>query len=114
MAKVTKLKAGLGRVDRGTFKCVKFELFDETGADSYADLMTRANDASSGITIEHIREYSRKSTVREGSGQDQVVTTKEEIVLVVQYWQKDKKKKKGGTHVQLQAEKDALKSATGS
>ncbi len=114
MAKVSRLRAGIGRPNRGTFKCEKFELFDDAGSDAYAELMTKANNASSGITIEYIREYSRKTTIREGSGQDQVVTTTEEIILVVQYWQKAKKKKKGETDEELRTEEAALKSATGS
>lgn len=112
MAKVTRLKAGLGRKNKGTFHCERFNLFDDEGSASYADLMTRAQNAASGITIEHIREYSRKTTIREGDGAEQVVTTTEEIILVVQYWEKPKKKRPGGTDEELKTEEDALKCAT--
>jgi len=110
MAKVSAVRVGFGRADRGEFRCKHFNLFDEEQSNLYAELITQANDASSGITIEHIREYSRKTTVREGDGQEQIVTTTEEIVLVVQYWYKPKKS--GGNREQARAEQDNLKAAT--
>jgi len=111
MAKVTRLKAGFGRADRGEFKVEKFNLFEDEGMAGYADLVTRSNDASSGVSIDHIKEYSRKTTTREGGGEDQIVTTTEEIYLVVQYWLKPKKTGEK-TDDEVQDEEDNLKTGS--
>lgn len=106
MAKATPLKAGFGPKDLGDFKVEKFNMFEENDLELYADLRNRANDRSNGIKIELMREYSRKTTVREGSGQDQCVTTTEEIILVVHYWQKKPKREKGDTDEKVSATKE--------
>jgi hypothetical protein len=107
MAKVTIVKAGFGNKNLGTFHAVKFNMFDAEDLAKYAELRDRANDASSGIKFEMIREYSRKTTVREGQGEDLVATTTEDIILVVQYWEKKPKRNKGDNDAELsEAKKD--------
>ena len=94
-AKATALKAGFGPRNLGDFHIEKFSMFEDDDLERYADLRNRANDASKGIKIEMMREYSRKTTHREGQGNDQNVTTTEEIILVVHYWEKTPKRIKG-------------------
>jgi hypothetical protein len=95
MAKVTAVKAGFGPRNHGTFRIEKFSMFEEDDLERYAELRNRANDASQGVKIEMMREYSRKTTTREGAGNDQVVTTTEEVILVVHYWEKTPERTKG-------------------
>jgi hypothetical protein len=85
-AKVTEVKVATGNKALGEFVVERFNMFDGDDMEKYAELRTRANDASRGINIEQIREYTRKTTTREGEGPDCVVTTTEEIFLVVHYW----------------------------
>jgi len=107
MASATPIRASFGNSDHGVFHAEKFSMFEDEDLERYADLRNRANDASNGIKIEMMREYSRKTTTREGSGQDQVVTTSEEIVLVVHYWAKEPQRTKGDSDEELQeAKKD--------
>jgi len=94
MAKVSEVKIGGGSAHLGTFHCKTFNLFEQESMDEYADLRTRANNAASGIKIEQIREYSRKTVIREG-GDDGIVTTTEDIFLVVHYWERKPKRTKG-------------------
>ena len=101
MAGATPLKAPFGKKNHGTFRVEKFSMFEEDDLERYAELRNRANDASSGIVIEMMREYSRKTTDREGQGNDQRVTTTEEIILVVQYWEKTPRRKKGDNDAEI-------------
>ena len=95
MPKVTELRTGTARKDLGEFRIKKFNLFDDKDMGGYAALRSKSNDASSGIKIELIKEYSRKTTVKEGDGEDLVVVTTEDIYLVVHYWFKEPKGSKG-------------------
>jgi len=97
MATVSELKTGSGGKDWGAFRVQTFNLFDSDAADEYATLRTRANDASSGVRIENIQQFSRKMSTSQGDGEDRVVTTVEEIFIVVQYWEKKPKRDKGDT-----------------
>ena len=107
MAKVTQVKAPFGSRNLGTFHAEKFSMFEDDDLERYAALRNRANDAANGIKIEMMREYSRKTTVREGQGEDQIVTTSEEIILVVQYWENKPKRKQGDSDEELtEAKKD--------
>lgn len=107
MAKVTPLKAGFGPKNHGHFRIEKFSMLEEDELDNYAALRNRANDASEGVKIEMMREYSRKTTTREGAGADQVSTTTEEIILVVHYWENPPKRTKGDSDEELtEAKKD--------
>ena len=85
-AKVTDVKVAGTNRNLGEFKVQRFNMFDNDDMTEYATLRTDANDASRGINIEQIREYTRKTTTRDGEGPDCVVTTVEEIFLVVHYW----------------------------
>lgn len=95
MAKVSDLKFGAPGTDRGSFHVETFNLFEQDDADNYAQLRTRANDASSGIQIEHIQQFARKTSTAQGDGEDRVVITTEEMHIVVQYWEKPIKRDKG-------------------
>jgi hypothetical protein len=108
MAKVTPLRAGISGKDFGEFHIEKFSMFEEDELEDYAALRNKAADAANGIKVELMREYSRKSTTVQGSGESQVVTTTEEIILVVHYWQKPPARHKGDTDEDLQNEKSAL------
>lgn len=94
MAKVSEVKFGNPAADLGDFRCDRFNLFEPDDMDRYGELRTRANNASSGIEIEQIREYSRKTVIKEG-GPDGIVTTQEDVFLVVHYWERPLKKIKG-------------------
>lgn len=108
MAKVTALKAGLPGKNFGEFKVERFSMFEDDDLSKYADLRNRAADESLGIKIELMREYSRKTTTIEGSGEAQIVRTTEEIIMVVHYWQKKIAREKGDTDEDLQQEKAAI------
>jgi len=95
MAKATPVPFGGNSTDHGEFHSEKFNIFEEEDMVQYSALRTKANDASSGVVIEQIREYTRKTTEREGSGEDVSVITTEDIYLVVQYWKKKPKRKNG-------------------
>jgi hypothetical protein len=95
MAKVAPLRAGLPGKPQGVFKVEKFSMFEAEGLEAYANLRNRAADATSGIKIELMREYSRKTTETSGEGDSQVFTTTEEVILVVHYWEKPVVRKKG-------------------
>lgn len=102
MATVTPLKVGSGNKNHGSFRIAKFSLFDDDDLQEYEELRNKDNDASSGVKIEMIREYQRKRTTKEGSGEDQVVHSWEEIILVVQYWEKAPSMASGGKHDHIQ------------
>lgn len=110
-AKATPVRTGFGPKDLGEFTVERFNMFDGDGAEKYAELRNKANDLSSGIKIEMVREYSRKTVVREGQGEDQVTTTKDEIWLVVHYWVKKPKRNKGDSDEEPTA-KGALASSS--
>lgn len=101
MAGATPLRLGFGNKNHGTFKVEKFNLFDDIDLGRYAELRNRANDASTGVVIESMREHTRKTTEREGQGNDQRITTSEEVVLVIEYWEKTPKRKKGDNDVEI-------------
>lgn len=88
MSKATPLRASFGSGNQGVFNIKKFNMFDDEDLARYAELRNQSNETANGIKIEMMREYSRKTTVREGTGEDQSLTTSEEIVLVVHYWAK--------------------------
>lgn len=113
MAKVTPLRAAFGTQNLGEFKAVNFSMFNEEDLAKYAALRNRANNAANGINIEMMREYSRKSTVIEGSGEGQVTTSSEEIVLVVQYWEKAVKSQKGDKANELKEAKKEWSTESG-
>lgn len=88
MAKATPLRASFGNGTNGVFHSEKFNIFCDEDLKQYAQLRNRVNDTTNGIKIETMREYTRKTSVKEGSGEDQSLTTSEEVILVVHYWAK--------------------------
>lgn len=109
MAKVSEVKFGNSAASLGEFKCEKFNLFEPEEMELYGELRTRANNASSGIQIEQIREYSRKTVIKEG-GPEGIVTTQEDVYLVVHYWERQPKKTKGESNDDDDAQEQALRS----
>jgi len=103
-AKATEVKYSNSAAALGDFKCEKFNLFDADEMESYGVLRTRANNASSGISIEHIREYTRKTVIREG-GPEGIVTTQDDVYLVVHYWEKKPKRTKGDSDADEQKQR---------
>ena len=97
MAGATPLKASFGPNNLGTFKAEKFNLFEPSELEAYSELRNKANDASAGVKIEMMREYSRKTTTHDGDGASAVTTTTEEIFLLVQYWEKPPTREKGAS-----------------
>ena len=100
--KATPLRAAFGTQNLGKFHAEKFSLFEVEDLERYADLRNRANEAANGIKIEMMREYTRRTTVVEGSGEGQITTSSEEIVLVIQYWEKAPKRQKGDNNDELE------------
>lgn len=97
MAKISEVKVGPSGRDHGSFRVQTFNLFDQDDADNYAELRTRAQNASSGVQIDNIQQFSRKNSTSQGEGEDRVVITTEELYIVVQYWEKDLTRDKGDT-----------------
>lgn len=85
-AKASEVRVATPGKNLGEFKIERFNMFNDEDMLEYAQLRTDANDASRGINIEQIREYTRKTTTRDGEGPDCVVTTVEEVFLIVHYW----------------------------
>lgn len=95
MPSVKEVRVPGGTANQGDFKVRAFNLFDEDDAAAYAELRTRANDRSSGIKIEHLKEVARKETTITGSGEDQVTTVKEDLFMMVTWWEKPIAKDRG-------------------
>ena len=96
MSRVSEVKWGIGKRELGDFKVKRFNLFKDEDADGYAHLRTLARDSSNGITIETIREYSRKTVIRSRDNDgDETVTTIEDVYLVVHYWEREPKRLAG-------------------
>lgn len=99
----TPLKASFGTKDLGTFHAKKFNMFEDDDLENFSELRNLANDASNGIKIEMMREYTRKETTHEGDSS----RTTEDIILVVHYWEKAQKRNKGDSDVEIkEASKD--------
>lgn len=101
MATVREVKFTEGKKDRGTFHAKTYNVFDQEQADDYAELRTRANDASSGISIERIEQFVRKTTVVEGDGAERSVTTTEDMYIMVQYWEKELTREEGDSDADI-------------
>jgi hypothetical protein len=105
--KATSVPFSGGNKNHGDFRIKKFNIFDTEEMEIYADLRTQANNASSGIVIEQIREYTKEFTEREGRGEDAIVTTTKDIYLVVHFWEKKPKRENGDSDDEV---KEAKKS----
>jgi len=88
MSKVTPLMAPGGKRDLGKFHVKNFNLFEADELEAYEEIRTQANDRSSGITIEHIQQFTRKTTTVEGDGDNQIRTTTEDLYMMLQWWEK--------------------------
>ncbi|MBW2691043.1 MAG: hypothetical protein JRE57_00235 [Deltaproteobacteria bacterium] len=112
-AKATEVKFADSAKSMGEFRCKSFNMFEPEDMVTYGDLRTNANNASSGINIEQIREYTRKTVIREG-GPEGIVTTQEDVYLVVHYWEKPPKRTKGESDEDEQKQRDLQSVSSGS
>jgi hypothetical protein len=88
VSKVSDVRvAGRGR-SLGTFHIQMFNLFVEAERAAYAELRTKDNDRTSGITIEHVREFTRVVTETASGGEGQTTTRREDLYVLVSYWEK--------------------------
>ena len=92
MGKVTELKVATPGRNQGTFKVRNFNMFKGDDLEAYAELRNKANDASSGVRIEMMREYTRKQSETAEGAEGPITRSWEDIILVVQYWEKDPKR----------------------
>jgi hypothetical protein len=63
-------------------------MFEEAERKAYDELRTRGNDRASGISIEHIQQFTRVIVETEGDGEGQTTTRREDLYMLVQYWHK--------------------------
>ena len=109
MVKVTDVKFSTGGKNLGEFHCDTFNLFDPEDRELWIDLRNRAADASNGIKIELVREYSTKKTETESMESGASLTrTSDEITLVVHYWVKKVVGKKSSGPREDQEERTAI------
>ena len=88
MSKVSDVKVSGKSKSLGTFKVGVFNLFDEAERTAYAELRTKDNDKSSGISIEQVREVTRTITETTSSGEGQATSRREDLCVIVSYWEK--------------------------
>ena len=107
MSRVSEVKWGGGSKSLGDFKVERFNLFRDEDTSRYADLRTRSRDSSNGITIEMIKEYSRKQTLRTRNDDgEETVNTIEDVYLIVHYWEKEPKRDKGASNDEYEEKRD--------
>ena len=85
MSKVSELTAPTNGKFLGTHKTKMFNLYVPEMAAEYDQLRTDANDKSKGITIENLRQLTRKTKVSEGES----FTETEDLFMLVEWWEKN-------------------------
>lgn len=98
MAVVTPVKFGTPGHFRGTFHSKCFNLFKDDDVVEYNELRTRAANKSSGVEIESIQQFEKKTTITEADGPDRIVTVTDDLYLLVQWWEKEVQKDRGDTN----------------
>jgi hypothetical protein len=88
MSKVSEVKVPSKTRSLGTFKIGVFNLFDDAERTAYAELRTKDNDKSSGISIEQVREVTRVVTETTSGGEEQTSSRREDLYVIVSYWEK--------------------------
>lgn len=98
MGSVSEVKTSAPGEAKGKFCMGVFNIFKEEDRAEYEDIRTKNNDASSGVKIESIREFTYKSshTHKDDDG-GQTTIVNEELHLVVQYWDNRPEKDQKGT-----------------
>jgi hypothetical protein len=88
MSKVSEVKVPTTGRYLGTFRVGRFNLFDDGELREYEALRTKGNDRASGVTIEHVQQFTRMVTETETAGDGEVTTRREDLYVLVQYWEK--------------------------
>jgi hypothetical protein len=95
LSKVSEVKVPSTGRYLGKFRVGRFNLFDEDEVRAYEELRTRGNDRSSGVTIEHVQQFTRMVTETESTGDGQVTSRREDLYVLVQYWERPLAKEGG-------------------
>jgi len=88
MSKVSDVKVPSTARSLGVFKVGVFNLFDTGERTAYEELRTKGNDRASGVSIEHVQQFTRVASETESAGEGQTTTRKEDLYVLVQYWEK--------------------------
>lgn len=86
MAKVSDVKVPSTGRHLGQFHIGRFNLFDDEDVRRYEELRTQGNDRSSGITIEHVQQFTRVVTETESTESGEVTSRREDLYVLVQWW----------------------------
>lgn len=88
MSKVSEVKVPSTGRYLGEFRVGRFNLFDDEELRAYEALRTKGNDRASGVTIEHVQQFTRTVTETEATESGEATTRREDLYVLVQYWVK--------------------------
>jgi hypothetical protein len=88
VSKVSEVKVPTTGRYLGNFRVGRFNMFDDGELRAYEELRTKGNDRASGVTIEHVQQFTRMVTETETVGEGAVTTRREDLYVLVQYWEK--------------------------
>lgn len=88
MSKVSEVKVPSTGRYLGNFRVGRFNLFDDEEVRAYEELRSKGNDRASGVTIEHVQQFTRMVTETESTGDGEVTSRREDLYVLVQYWQR--------------------------
>jgi hypothetical protein len=98
-ASVSELKFSNSSKEMGEFHSKAFNVFEEKDMEEYQRIRRSNNDRSTGVRIEHIQQFVKKTTVLTSSDDgDKVATTTEDLFIFVQWWEKKPAQDKGATN----------------
>lgn len=90
-AKATALRVPTPGRFLGKFRFRRFNVLNAQDISDYEKLRTEANDPSSGVVIENIRDLKEIEEHRDAEGN---MTRIERLYIIVQWWFNDKKQSK--------------------
>lgn len=90
-----------GRPNLGSFKAKMFNMFNDDHVVEYEDLRTKAQNPASGIAIDNIKEYVKKTSTSETEGDSTIKSVVEELYMFVQWWEKQVEPKRGDTNAEV-------------
>ena len=93
MASVKEVKLNNPLTPLGDHHTKLFNMFREKDIAAYSLVRTRGSRGE--IDIERIHQLSKKVVVKEGEGEDLVVTTTDEMYMMVEWWEKDPSREDG-------------------
>jgi len=88
VSKVSEVKVPTTGRYLGKFRVGRFNVFDDEELRAYEELRSKGNDRATGITIEHVQQFTRMVTETETVGESEVTTRREDLYVLVQYWEK--------------------------